>query len=47
MGGLNMNGGVVVHRGGINLTPTLGDTIGVIEAKGAEGARVYPDSNGH
>ncbi|HHY2958875.1 TPA: fimbria/pilus outer membrane usher protein, partial [Enterobacter roggenkampii] len=45
MGGLNMNGGVVVHRGGINLTPTLGDTIGVIEAKGAEGARVYPDSN--
>lgn len=44
MGGLNMNGGVVVHRGGINLTPTLGDTIGIIEAKGAEGARVYPDS---
>lgn len=40
-----MNGGVVVHRGGINLAPMLGDTIGVIEAKGAEGARVYPDSN--
>ena len=44
MGGLNLNGGVVVHEGGINFVPTLADTIGIVEAKGAEGSRIYPDS---
>lgn len=44
MGGVNLNGGVVVHEGGINFVPTLADTIGIVEAKGAEGSRIYPDS---
>ncbi|TKU01738.1 fimbrial biogenesis outer membrane usher protein [Citrobacter sp. wls830] len=44
MGGINMSGGLVVHQGGINFTPSLSDTIGIIEAKGAEGSHVYPDS---
>ena len=37
---LTASGGVVVHGGGITLAQRLGDTIGVLEAKGAEGARV-------
>jgi len=44
MGGVNLNGGMVVHQGGVNFVPTLSDTIGIVEAKGAEGSRVYPDS---
>lgn len=45
MGGLNMNGGMVLHEGGVNFVPTLADTIGIVEAKGAEGSRIYPDAN--
>lgn len=45
MGGVNLNGGVVVHQGGVNFVPSLSDTIGIVEAKGAEGSRVYPDAN--
>lgn len=45
MAGVNLSGGVVVHQGGINFVPMLADTIGIVEAKGAEGSRVYPDSN--
>lgn len=39
----NASGGIVVHGGGVTLTPQLGDTIGVVEAKGARGARVNGD----
>lgn len=45
MGGLNASGGIVAHQGGINFTPSLSDTIGIVEAKGAEGSVVYPDSH--
>lgn len=34
------NGGLVVHAGGITLANQLGDTIGLVEAKGAKGARL-------
>ncbi len=37
---LGATGGVVVHPGGITLANQMTDTIGVVEAKGAEGARV-------
>lgn len=40
---LTANGGVVVHRGGITLAPVLGDTIGIIDARGASGAHVLSD----
>ncbi|MNZ33940.1 Outer membrane usher protein HtrE precursor [compost metagenome] len=36
-------GAVVVHPGGITLAPQLGETIGIAEAKGAEGARLSND----
>lgn len=45
MGGVNFNGGMVVHEGGFNFVPSLADTIGIVEAKGAEGSRIYPDAN--
>ncbi|MEZ2576081.1 fimbria/pilus outer membrane usher protein [Buttiauxella ferragutiae] len=38
-----MRGAAVVHRGGVTLGPWLGDTFALVEAKGAQGARV---SNG-
>lgn len=44
MGSINTNGGVVIHSGGINFTPTFNDTIGIIEAQGAEGSHIYPDN---
>ena len=37
---LGATGGVVVHPGGITLANQLADTIGIIEAPGAQGARV-------
>lgn len=46
MGSVNLSGGVVAHKGGVNFTPTLSDTIGIVEAKGAEGSYIYPDSHG-
>lgn len=45
MGGVSIGGAMVAHRGGFNFVPSLGDTIGIIEAPGAQGARAYPDSN--
>lgn len=39
--GMGMTGAVVVHPGGILLGPYVGDTFGIVEAKGAEGAQVY------
>jgi outer membrane usher protein len=40
------NGGLVVHPGGVTLSPQLGDTIGVVEAKGATGAHLSSDVAG-
>ncbi len=37
---LSATGGLVVHPGGITLANQMADTIGVVEAIGAEGARV-------
>jgi len=44
MGGVSMSGGMVAHAGGINFTPSISDTIGIIDATGAEGSHIYPDS---
>jgi outer membrane usher protein len=43
MTSMSMNGGIVVHQDGVNFSSMLSDTFGIIEAKGATGARVYPD----
>lgn len=49
----NARGAVAVHSGGVTFGPYLGDTFALIEAKGAEGAKVYNgqgamiDSNGY
>lgn len=37
---LNANGAVVAHAGGITLAPNLGDTVAIIHAPGAKGARI-------
>jgi len=39
-GSVSASGGLVVHSGGITLSNQLGDTIGLVEAKGAKGARI-------
>lgn len=39
-GAVSLNGGVVAHPNGINFSPWLSDTIALIEAPGAEGARL-------
>ncbi|MGP9347531.1 fimbria/pilus outer membrane usher protein [Yersinia pestis] len=36
----SLSGGVVAYRGGVILAPALGDTVGIIEAPDAAGARV-------
>jgi outer membrane usher protein len=38
--GAGMSGGVVAYGGGVAFSPSLGDTIGIVEAKDADGARV-------
>jgi len=38
--GVSVNGGVVAFGGGVILTPRLGDTIAIVEARHAGGARV-------
>lgn len=49
----NAQGGAAVHSGGLTLGPYLGDTFGLVEAKGAEGAKLFSspqtriDSNGY
>lgn len=51
--GLAANGSMIVHSGGLTLTPNISTTIALIEAKGAEGASVMGaqgskiDSNGY
>lgn len=42
---LNASGGVVVHPGGITLAQSLGDTIGIVQAKDAKGARLNGGSS--
>ena len=37
----NAQGAVAIHSGGMTLGPYLGETFALVEAKGAEGARVY------
>ncbi|WP_071608951.1 fimbria/pilus outer membrane usher protein [Entomohabitans teleogrylli] len=50
---VGMSGAAVVHSGGVTLSPYSGDTLALLEAKGAEGAAVsgYPgirvDSRGY
>jgi len=43
--GVNINGGVVAFGGGIMLTPRLGDTIAIVEARDAGGARLGDGSS--
>jgi outer membrane usher protein len=42
--GGGMSGGLVAYGGGVVFTPTMGDTMAIIEAKGADGARVTTGS---
>ncbi len=37
---LNVAGGIVAHPGGITFGQSLGDTVAIVEAPGAEGARI-------
>lgn len=39
--GMGANGAVVIHPGGVLLGPYVGNTFGIVEAKGAEGAQVF------
>ncbi|WP_410743667.1 fimbria/pilus outer membrane usher protein [Citrobacter meridianamericanus] len=39
-GGASLRGALVAHSGGVTLGPYLGDTFGVIEAEGVDGAEV-------
>lgn len=36
-----ISGGVVIHSGGVTLSQPLGETIAIVEAKGAKGAGIY------
>ncbi|MGY2485259.1 fimbria/pilus outer membrane usher protein [Cupriavidus sp. CP313] len=38
--GLGISGGIVAYAGGVAFTPTMGDTMAIIEAKDAAGARL-------
>jgi outer membrane usher protein len=40
---VSASGGVVLHAGGATLTPYLGETIGIVKAQGARGARLASD----
>ncbi|SDA36183.1 fimbria/pilus outer membrane usher protein [Sphingomonas sp. NFR15] len=42
---LGASGGIVVHSGGVTLANQIGDTIALVEAKGARGATVSSGSN--
>jgi outer membrane usher protein len=37
---LGMTGGIVAHSGGVTFAPELGDTIGIVQAPSAQGARI-------
>jgi outer membrane usher protein len=38
--GAGVSGGLVAYSGGVVLTPSVGETMGIVEAEGASGARV-------
>jgi outer membrane usher protein len=40
---LGMQGGLVAHAGGVTLAPSLGDTVALVRAEGAAGARINQD----
>lgn len=40
---ISASGGLVVHSGGITFAPQLGETIGIVKAKGAKGASLSSD----
>ncbi|WP_370681380.1 fimbria/pilus outer membrane usher protein [Comamonas sp. GB3 AK4-5] len=42
--GAGISGSAVVYGGGVVLTPSVGETVGIVEAKGASGARVTAGS---
>jgi outer membrane usher protein len=35
-----MTGGIVAHAGGVTFAPELGDTVGIVQAPEAQGARI-------
>ena len=37
---LGMTGGIVAHSGGVTFAPELGDTLGIVQATDAQGARI-------
>ena len=37
---LGMTGGIVAHAGGVTFAPELGDTVGIVQAPEAQGARI-------
>ncbi|QQC66345.1 fimbria/pilus outer membrane usher protein [Paraburkholderia ginsengisoli] len=39
-GSVGISGGVVAYSGGVAFTPTMGDTLAIVEAKDAAGARI-------
>ena len=39
-GSVGLSGGVVAYGGGVAFTPTMGDTLAIVEAKDAAGARI-------
>lgn len=43
--GMNLSGGAVAYRNGVVFTPIMGDTIAVVEADSAGGARVASNSS--
>lgn len=43
--GMNLSGGAIAYRNGIVLTPIMGDTMAVIEAEHANGAKVTNNSS--
>lgn len=44
--GLGLSGSVVAHPGGITFSQSQGETRAIVEAKGAEGARLFNSSGG-
>ena len=42
--GANLNGGIVAYQGGVAFAPYMSETMAIIEAKGASGARVTNSS---
>lgn len=43
--GASLSGAMVAYSGGVVLTPSVGETMGIVEARGASGARVTASSD--